>query len=241
VSWTFHDEPPAAFFRVVPAGPERIEFGRAMVTQADTVPGPACPTCGARITRPELSLCAYCGSPLALGVKPRASEDETTRRLQRLRETPEFQAALGLEPVPPEAGQRANRMRAVGWVLVAAWGLWLVVQLARGELLEGWVLTFAAWAGLLIGATLLMSARTLVRRERGPLFKRGALVVDRRSETSLGEGRTTYFFTLRLDDGSEGVFRLPGRGGQYDLMAAGTVGIAYTRGAELIEFLRLRG
>jgi hypothetical protein len=202
---------------------------------------PSCPTCGAKITRPELSLCAYCGSPLALGARPAASEDETTRRLQRLRETPEFQAALGLEPLAPEAQRRAGQMRAIGWVLIAVWGLWLVVQLARGELREAWVLTLAAWAGLLLGATLLMSARPRVRREPGPLLKRGALVVDRRSETSLGEGRTTYFFTLRLDDGSEGEFRFPGRGGQYDLMAAGTVGIAYTRGAELIEFLRLRG
>jgi len=201
----------------------------------------SCPTCGAKITRPELSLCAYCGSPLALGAKPQASEDETTRRLQRLRETPEFQAALGLEPLAPEAHRRAGLMRAIGWVLIVAWGLWLILQLARGELREAWLPTLAAWAGLLLGGVLLMSARTHVRRERGPLLKRGALVVDRRSETSLGEGQTTYFFTLHLDDGSEGEFRFPGRGGQYDLMAAGTVGIAYTRGAELVEFLRLRG
>jgi len=71
-----------------------------------------------------------------------------------------------------------------------------------------------------------------------PLMKRPALVVLRRSEMGV-QGDSNYYFTLRFDDGSEGEFHRPGLGTMYEPMANGYSGIAYTRGADLVDFRRL--
>jgi predicted amidophosphoribosyltransferase len=40
-----------------------------------------CPNCGAKLKRPDLSLCAYCAMPLAMGGRAAVADDETTQRL----------------------------------------------------------------------------------------------------------------------------------------------------------------
>ena len=71
---------------------------------------------------------------------------------------------------------------------------------------------------------------------------RPAIVAERRSETH-PEGRwgarTTYFFTLRFDDGSEGEFIWPGQGLSNEPLTNGQTGIAYSRGTQLIAFRKL--
>jgi hypothetical protein len=50
----------------------------------ETAPLTNCPNCGAKLARPDLSLCAYCATPLQLGGKLEDKGDETTQRLKRL-------------------------------------------------------------------------------------------------------------------------------------------------------------
>jgi hypothetical protein len=71
------------------------------------------------------------------------------------------------------------------------------------------------------------------------MLRRPAMVGIRRSETDAVKGGTTYYFTLRFDDGSEGEFLWPGQGTAYDPLSNGYTGVAYTRGPKLVDFRRL--
>jgi hypothetical protein len=199
-----------------------------------------CPNCGAKLHRQDLSLCAYCATPLTLGGKVETAGDETAKRLQRLRELPAFASAMSWTPRDPEAELRAERLRARGWALVVilvavvAYAALLGVPLYRPSVLTG-----AACASLVLSISVFVRAASVQRRSLAlPLLRRPALVVDRRSVTSekAGPGATTYFFTLHFDDASEGEFRWPGQGTMYEPMPNGTTGLAYTRGERLIEF-----
>jgi hypothetical protein len=199
-----------------------------------------CPNCGAKLHRQDLSLCAYCATPLTLGGKVETAGDETAKRLLRLRELPAFATAMTWTPRDPEVEFRAERIRKQGWILVVicvavvAYAALLSVPLYRPSVLTG-----AALATLALAIAKFVRAATTSRRSLGlPLLRRPALVVDRRSVTSekAGPGATVYFFTLHFDDASEGEFRWPGQGTMYEPMPNGTTGLAYTRGERLIEF-----
>jgi hypothetical protein len=202
-----------------------------------------CPNCGAKLHRQDLSLCAYCATPLTLGGKVETAGDETAKRLQRLRELPVFASAMAWTPLDPEAEQRAERFRARAWILfvifvaIVAYAAILGMPLARPSVLTG-----AACASLALSLVNFVRAATVSRKSLAlPLLRRPALVVDRRSVTAEkgGTGATVYFFTLHFDDASEGEFRWPGQGTMYEPMPNGTTGLAYTRGERLIEFRKL--
>jgi hypothetical protein len=105
-------------------------------------------------------------------------------------------------------------------------------------------------AGLVVGSIILIALFGLnlkqdpraPRNPDAPLLKRASIVLDRRSETELdGDiGHTNYYFTLEFADGASGEFRFPGRGAAYDLMVNGATGVAYTRGADLLAFKKIR-
>jgi hypothetical protein len=105
-------------------------------------------------------------------------------------------------------------------------------------------------AGLILGSIVLIALFWLHRKQDpraprnpdSPLLKRASIVLDRRSETELdGDiGHTNYYFTLEFADGASGEFRFPGRGAAYDLMVNGATGVAYTRGADLLAFKKIR-
>ena len=208
-----------------------------------------CPNCGAQLKRPDLSLCAYCAMPLAMGGRASVADDETTQRLKRMREHPNFPAALALVPPDPEVERAvaARRNRGLALVLVgSAWFAGVVLaqtlRSAAVDLLSPWL--WATHSLLLIGFARIASAG-LARRGAGsgkPLLVRPAIVAERRSETH-PEGRwgarTTYFFTLRFDDGSEGEFKWPGQGLSNEPLTNGQTGVAYSRGMHLIAFRKL--
>ena len=201
-----------------------------------------CPNCGAKLHRQDLSLCAYCATPLSLGGKIDRPDDETIRRLHRLREKPEFAAAAAEQPFDSEVVARIQRASSAGWALMLV-GLGLIVlRKAFGPLAEPHPLLFAGAAACAVAAFLLLCGAALASRERkAALVRRPALILDRRSETGAKGGRavTTYFFTMRFDDGSEGEFRWPGQGTANEPWPNGTTGVAYTRGQTLVEFRRL--
>jgi len=199
----------------------------------------ACPTCGAPITREDLSLCSYCGSPLQLGGAKELAEGEESpnlERLNRMQEKEDWAAAMSWEPL---ATSRYPGSQAVAIPLVSGSLVALLISLL-----------FNYIAGLVIGSVVLISlfARHLRQdpisplNPDAPLLKRATIVLDRRSETEIssGEGRTTYYFVLEFADGARGEFRFPGRGATYDLMVNGATGVAYTRGADLLAFKKIR-
>ncbi|MBL8863850.1 MAG: hypothetical protein JNK02_17810 [Planctomycetes bacterium] len=209
-----------------------------MTTQAP--PRTHCPTCGAKLHRTDLSLCAYCATPLSIHDAPARADDETIQRLRRLREHKLFAAALEFTPVDREAEVVRGRRLTVGTLLLlvaVAPALALGWALARGGTWIPWAVATALPA--LVGVGVLASrAGVRARAEARPMLRRPAMVVVRRSETGQ-EGGTTYFFTLRFDDGSEGEFLWPGQGTAYEPLSNGYTGVAYTRGPKLVDFRRL--
>jgi hypothetical protein len=213
-----------------------------MVTE--TLTKTHCPTCGAKLHRQDLSLCAYCGSPLMLGAARESVDDETVKRLARMRESPNFAAALEFTPRDPDVIDVAARVRALGGINVllaiglAAYALWrhgadawtsIPMIVAYVAALDTLLLVFVIPA--------LLTARATSR----PLLRRPALVVTRRSEMiDKGKyGTTMYYFTLRFDDGSEGEFRWKGQGTLNEPLASGATGVAYTHGERMIDFRKV--
>jgi hypothetical protein len=45
---------------------------------------------------------------------------------------------------------------------------------------------------------------------------------------------------MEFADGARGEFRFPGRGATFDLMVNGATGVAYSRGADLLAFKKIR-
>jgi len=200
-----------------------------------------CPTCGAKRTRPDSTLCAYCATPfdLAGGAARKEGADPTQARLARMKEQPGFDEADAWVPLEsPEHQVLGDRKRRGLGALVAA----ALLAGATALWLPAWTHVLAgllAVVGLVLIAT---AARGQARILSRPLLKRPALVTDRRSETALGywNGTTTYYFALTFDDGSEGEFRWPGRGVDHQPLVTGATGLAFTRGDVLLGFRAIR-
>ena len=201
-----------------------------------------CPTCGAKRTRPDSTLCAYCATPFDLvsgNGAAEGGESPNRERLERMKDHQGFAEAA--EWVPLESAeyqrleataQRGRQVAVLGLVvagLVAWWAspLWAVVPALA--LVWGLVGLVRARAGM---------ARILAL----PLLKRPAIVLDRRSETAMGfwAGTTVYYFDLEFVDGSGGEFRWPGRGIDHQPLVVGATGLAFTRGETLLGFRSLR-
>jgi predicted RNA-binding Zn-ribbon protein involved in translation (DUF1610 family) len=210
---------------------------------AETTVRTHCPNCGAKILRQDLSLCAYCATPLSLGGAISTEGDETAQRVARLREHPAFATAMAWTPRDPEDRRRAKGVRMLAWAMFffgIAIFTFAVVQ-EGGFPSTATPIVFAGLSAA-TGILLLMLSRVVGKKGSGlPLLRRPCIVVVRRSETleRRGPGATVYFFTLHFDDGSEGEFRWPGQGTLYEPMPNGTTGIAYTRGDRLLEFRKL--
>ena len=209
---------------------------------AETATLTHCPTCGVKLHRTDLSLCAYCASPLRMGASEPPADDETARLLAKITQHPGYEIALRWTPIEPRVESRAARLRSAGSLaLLAAGASALLGSLrASGPFLTR-PLTIIALALLVFGAIALGAAASIRKRALAlALLRRPARVLDRRSETAPhgNVGGTIYFFRLRFGDGSEGDFRFPGRGTMYEPPTVGATGLAYTRAAELIEFKR---
>ncbi|HTF90562.1 MAG TPA: hypothetical protein VK843_19245 [Planctomycetota bacterium] len=220
-----------------------------MATQ--TAPLTHCPTCGVKLERPELSLCAYCASPLRVG-PIEVPNDETQKRLAKVKAHADFASALSWLPIDPVFEKKAARSWSIGWLLVAGgiavallcWAFHSTATWASPEAAASFRSKSLAAVGvmLLLGIGLVGFAASIRGRHRKtPMLKRAAYVIDRSSKTAEhgGIGSTTYLFKIRFEDGSEGEFSHVGRGSMYEPPANGAAGVAYTRGARMIEFRRI--
>jgi len=216
-----------------------------MATEAPT--RTHCPNCGAKLKRPDLSLCAYCAMPLNMGGKTDAPRDETLQRLQRMREHANFPAAQAYRPIDPRLEARIANIRNRAGV-TALTGLLLTLVILGAQFVGDGIDTASplTWIGpaILAGAALVVASAKLLAGsgDQRPLLVRPAIVVERRSETSehgIYSAQTLYYFTLRFEDGSEGEFSWPGQGMANEPMVNGQVGVAYTRGEDLISYRKL--
>ena len=215
----------------------------APATHTATSPLTHCPTCGAKRTRPDSTLCAYCATPFGLvGGAPKAEQDGPPphlARLARMPDQPGFAEAEAWVPLESYEYQLLDTAKRRGILLASAGGL---LAGATGLWLAAWVFVPA---GLLIFAGIALSIRAAGKQARilaRPLLKRPAIVIDRRSETAMGywNGQTTYYFDLAFADGSEGEFRWPGRGVDHAPLVTGATGVAFTRGDTLLGFNAIR-
>ena len=207
-----------------------------------------CPTCGMKIARRELSICAYCSAPIGVSGSGQgtvvATDSATAQRLGKMKEHKDYAAAMAWQPPEENEVQAALRQRrralwlACPAAILLAWGLLLGNERALP-------MRPALWSAAAVGGTALLlavrSARTTARARSMPLLRRSALVKSRRSETSPWGGRssTVYFFELEFEDGA-GEFRFPGRGAHFDPLVPGNTGLAYTRRDVLLEFKPIR-
>ena len=207
-----------------------------------------CPTCGAKIKRRGMSLCAYCAAPLTAETSETAAAGQEDPQLARIAKVVAHETyGEQVETAPPEgpqwqvAGDRRRRgLTGLGLGLVSA--LCGASLLAWPPLLLG--ISWLAWLGLALAlwglAGFVGGGQARARITAQPLLARAALITDRRSETSLEEGGTSYYFTLKFEDGNTSEARFPGRGSSEEVYATGACGLAFTRGDELLEFRRFR-
>lgn len=210
-----------------------------MATEAPTKTN--CPNCGARLARQDLSLCAYCATPLQIGAKSAPASDETTLRLQRLREHAAWPQAMTWTPIEPDILDRTSRAKSIATLLFFLAAISVAIGIWRGATWNGpWMIAATVMATTAI-ALVLSASVARSRAHVRPMLRRPALVVSRGSKTLAkgSRGATTYYFLLRFDDGSEGEFSWRGQGTAIEPHPNGTTGIAYTRGERLIELRRL--
>ena len=203
-----------------------------------------CPNCGAKLPEQPLSLCSYCAMPLDLAGGADKLETKNSPRILKVREGKGFEEALAADP--PESASWVH-----GWRTSYQGKTLLVLSLpAFGSSLlwgSGMIaLRFGTLLGLALAA---MGVSKLVKgkqlREEAvklKLLKRPALILDRRSETTLRGwgGSTRYFFQLEFEDGGVAEFGMDGRGTGEEPFPSGIFGVAYTRGEELLDFTQVR-
>ena len=198
-----------------------------------------CPTCGAKRTRPDSTLCAYCATPFDLvGPKAEGEENPNLARLARMKDQPGYDEALAWKPLESFEYQTLEQRKKRS---VQMLGLSVVIAVVA-FLTASWV--FAIAALLFIGGlgVYVQASGGQAKILKLPLLVRPAIVLDRRSETAMGWwiGRTVYYFEMEFADGSDGEFRWPGRGLDHPPLVNGQTGVAFTRGDVLLGFRAIR-
>ncbi|MFT4539165.1 MAG: hypothetical protein ACI841_004006 [Planctomycetota bacterium] len=215
------------------------------MAQAQTTPKRTnCPNCGAKLPEQPLSLCSYCAMPLDLADGANQKESKNTARIQKVPAGKGFEEAM--EATPPESAQWMYgwRMAYQGRTLLA-----LALPLLGAAWFWGSgsyflrVPTFLAYVVIAMGITKILKGGGLQSSAtEAKLLKRHAMILDRRSETTLRGwgGDTRYFFELEFEDGGVGEFGMHGRGTGEEPFPSGMFGVAYTRGEELLDFKQVR-
>jgi hypothetical protein len=207
-----------------------------------------CPACGAKIARPELSLCSYCATPLGLDKDAEREPTKTMQRLAHMEEHKDYALAQAWDPPEELEDPRIRPLRATasvlfltGSLLALAAGLRWVLPGGSDSVLAPLLAVFAV-ALILLSLFRRWSAQRILSAAREfPLLKRPCLVQARGSLIGdLDPSATTYMFDLEFGDGSQGDFGYPGRGASHDPMTKGSTGIAYTRRERLLAFKQIR-
>ena len=199
-----------------------------------------CPTCGVKLPDIPVSLCAYCASPVSIGEKVHGgAQSPNQNRIKKIREHKTFEEIQKYQPAESLAYSKGTRRIFHGRNLVLLGAFLLLVA-------RWWAPTlFIVLGGLAVayGIFLAVQGMQLCKSStEEPLKTRPGMIVDRRSETAIRSwnGETVYFFTIEFEDGSIGEYRHDGRGASEDPYPSGMTGLAFLRGANLLEFKQIR-
>ncbi len=211
-----------------------------MTDTAQTTRPTHCPTCGVKLPDIPVSLCAYCASPVSIGEKVHGgAESPNKNRIAKIAEHKTYEEICAYNP--PESLAFSTGMRKIwhGRNLVGISALILLLALL-------WTSPFMGVIGILTiagGVYLAVKGMAACKQATSdPLTHRAGMIVDRRSETAIRSwnGETVYFFTIEFDDGSLGEYQHDGRGASEDPYPSGMTGVAFLRGAQLLEFKQIR-
>lgn len=198
-----------------------------------------CDRCGATIE--ESAFCKYCGARV---VRPAASAQAGATdpaRFELATASPNLAVAMAHEPKAPVV------INIVAPLFMAVFGIGFLAvstSMMGGDdgipAPPGFRLLFAAIPVAFIAICAWMVVRG-VRFARAPVQKALAVVIDERVAVSGGgknsSVRTTYYATVQFQAGDRHEYEtygwLAGR------IAAGDLGVAFTKGDTLIDFLRL--
>jgi len=199
-----------------------------------------CVHCGASVAAGSGRFCSHCG--LALPDAPRITADEYRTHADRYR-------AVASHPRYPDAMARTPRVSSkipetLMLVLMLAFGVG-GVSFIIGEILGSSrqprelvilpAMFGVAWVGA-IGQRLF----DIWRFVRAPMVRVIAVIVDERTEVSGGgensSASTTYYATLQLEAGRR--VELTTEGNVAGMISRGDIGVAYTKGGQLITFDR---
>ena len=206
----------------------------------------ACTQCG-HPNPDSARFCASCGQPvqrLAPEV-PKApkgpSREEVKIRLERLRETPRYQEAMGLRPSGTQVLSHRVQGRRNGFLLLALTLLGFVLY--RNGVFEGPLERMGPGPLFALGAFGLFVLSRSSRRTfdmRGPGQSREAMVLSKRHlDKPQGPGRpagydSKYYVTLMDRQGVQE--ELSTKRALYESLATETLGAAYIKGRTLLHF-----
>ena len=197
-----------------------------------------CDRCGATIE--ESAFCKYCGARVVRPSADARAGATDPARFELAAASPNLAVAMAHEPKAPVV------INIVAPLFMAVFGigfLAVATSMMGGDDMPapaGFRVLFAAIPLAFIAICAWMVVRG-VRFARAPVLKSLAVVIDERIAVSgggkNGSVRTTYYATVQFQAGDRHEYEtydwLAGR------IAAGDLGVAFTKGDRLIDFLRL--
>lgn len=199
-----------------------------------------CDRCGATIE--ESAFCKYCGARVLRPAATPGGGATDPARFELAAASPNLAVAMAHEPRPPVV---ANIVAPLFMAVFGIGFLAVATSMMSGDdspAPAGFRVMFAVIPLVFIGLAVWMVVRG-VRFAQAPVHKALAVVIDERTAISGGgknsSVRTTYYATVQFQAGDRREYEtygwLAGR------IAAGDLGVAFTKGDTLIDFLRLEG
>lgn len=196
-----------------------------------------CPSCGASI--PEGSRkCVYCGEAIA-AVTNGSSSEQPTNVFDRIRRSPQFQQASGVE--------RLSQIAKPGLATLAIPVVFLIVFVTAALWMAGMAASMAppifvvvpvglAIVGIMMGVSVIRGG---IRIAKAPLVPRAAVVRAKRTSVS-GDSNgatTSYYATFEFPDGSRSEFSLTSA--LYSQIAERDAGVLFSRAETVAAFDRV--
>ncbi|MDF1836720.1 MAG: hypothetical protein P1V35_02525 [Planctomycetota bacterium] len=191
-----------------------------------------------------ISLCSYCAMPVMVaGQKETDGASPNAGRIAKIQGHKTFEDAMAhnAQEIPDYFTGGRFAWHGRNFVILAVVLVGLGAVFSSSSALLPWS-AFAVVA-LLLGLFMIVKGNGLKSKAiADPISKRPGMIVDRRSETEVAgwNGATCYYFTIEFEDGAVGEYGFSGRGATEDPYPTGMTGLAYLRGANLLEFKHIR-
>jgi hypothetical protein len=197
-----------------------------------------CPSCGATISEGSRK-CVFCGEAVAAGATSSAAAEQPTNVFERIRQSPQFQQASGVE--------RLSQIAKPGLATLAIPVVFLIVFVTAALGMAGMAASMAppifvvvpvglAVIGIMMGVAVIRGG---IRIAKAPLVPRAAVVRAKRTSVS-GDSNgasTSYYATFEFSDGSRSEFSLSSV--LYSQIAERDGGVLFSRAETVAAFDRV--